>query len=153
MAQGYGQYTKAYQKAAVSTLDQKKMIVLLYDGAIKFLSIAMNKMNGGDAYEAHTNLIRGKSIVAELLASLDMDAGGDIAINLQRLYAYMFNTLIDANMKRDVNRVQEVIELLKQLREAWKAVESPKQASAGPGNADSAETAEQGRTSKINVRG
>jgi flagellar protein FliS len=153
MAQGYGQYTKVYQKAAVSTLDQKKMIVLLYDGAIKFLSIAMNKMNGGDAYEAHTNLIRGKSIVAELLASLDMDAGGDIAINLQRLYAYMFNTLIDANMERDVNRVQEVIELLKQLREAWKVVESPKQASAGPDNANSEQPAEQGRTSKINVRG
>ncbi len=153
MAQGYGQYTKVYQKAAVSTLDQKKMIVLLYDGAIKFLSIATNKMNGGDAYEAHTNLIRGKSIVAELLASLDMDAGGDIALNLQRLYAYMFNTLIDANLERDVKRVQEVIELLKQLREAWKVVESPKQASAGSNNADSAQPPAQGRTPKINVRG
>ena len=153
MAQGYGQYTKVYQKAAVSTLDQKKMIVLLYDGAIKYLSIAANKMIGGDAYEAHTNLIRGKSIVAELLASLDMDAGGDIALNLQRLYAYMFNTLIDANMQRNVELINEVIELLKQLREAWKVVDSPKQADAGQNQADSAQPAEPGRTSKINVRG
>ena len=153
MAQGYGQYTKVYQKAAVSTLDQKKMIVLLYDGAIKYLSIAANKMNGGDAYEAHTNIIRGKSIVAELLASLDMDAGGDIALNLQRLYAYMFNTLIDANMQRNVDLINEVIELLKQLREAWKVVDSPKQAAAGQNQANSDQPAEPGRTSKINVRG
>lgn len=155
MAQGYGQYTKAYQKAAVSTLDQKKMIVMLYDGAIKFLSIAVNKMNAGEAYEAHTNLIRGKSIVAELLASLDMDKGGDIAMNLQRLYAYMFNTLIDANMDRDVTRILEVVELLKQLREAWKVVESPKQSAnpAQPNQGAAAQPAAPGRLSKINVRG
>lgn len=152
MAQGYGQYTKVYQKAAVSTLDQKKMIVLLYDGAIKFLSIAANKMNGGDAYEAHTNLIRGKSIVAELLASLDMDAGGEIALNLQRLYAYMFNTLIDANLQRDVTRIQEVIELLKELREAWKFVETPKNEPVKPDKDGSAQPGA-GRMPKINVRG
>ena len=153
MAQGYGQYTKVYQKAAVSTLDQKKMIVLLYDGAIKFLSIAANKMNAGDAYEAHTNLIRGKSIVAELLASLDLNAGGEIALNLQRLYAYMFNTLIDANLQRDVSRVKEVIELLKQLREAWKVVEAPKQAGNPSNQAGEAEPGTSARMPKINLRG
>ena len=155
MAQGYGQYTKVYQKAAVSTMDQKKMIVLLYDGAIKFLSIAVNKMNAAEAYEAHTNLIRGKSIVAELLASLDMDNGGDIAMNLQRLYAYMFNTLIDANLERDVTRIQEVVELLKQLREAWKVVESPKQGANQPQlNQDAlAQPGAPGRMPKINVKG
>ena len=154
MAQGYGQYTKVYQKAAVSTLDQKKMIVLLYDGAVKFLSIAVNKMNAGETYDAHTNLIRGKSIVAELLASLDMDRGGEIAVNLQRLYAYMFNTLIDANLERDVARIQEVVELLKQLREAWKVVESPKQGEE-PAQRSQGATAQPGgsRIPKINVKG
>ena len=152
-AQGYRQYTKVYQKAAVNTLDQKKLIVLLYDGAVKYLSIAANKMKAGDAYEAHTNLVRGKSIVAELLASLDMDSGGDIALNLQRLYAYMFNTLIDANLDKDVSRIMEVVELLKQLRDAWKEVESPKQAAAVPGQPVDAQPGVPGRMPKINLRG
>ena len=74
MAQGYRQYAKVYQKSAVNTVDQKKLIVLLYDGAIKYLSFGVNRLNEGDAYEAHVNIIKGKSIVAELLASLDMEA-------------------------------------------------------------------------------
>jgi flagellar protein FliS len=150
MAQGYRQYTKVYQKAAVNTLDQKKLIVLLYDGAIKYLSIAANKMNGGDLYEAHTNLIRGKSIVAELLASLNMDAGGEIAENLQRLYAYMFNELIDANVEKDTKRIMGVVELLKQLREAWRTLQSPKQE---PQRQDEGGPGEPSPISKINVRG
>ncbi len=153
MTQGYRQYSKVYQKAAVTTVDQKKLIVLLYDGAIKFLSIAVNKLQAGDSYEAHTNLVRGKTIVAELLASLNMEKGGEIASNLQRLYAYMFNELIDANLHNDPLRVTHVIELLKQLRDAWKDLEAPKQAPAirqpsvpVPGNGPATQN-------KINLRG
>ena len=131
MTQGYRQYSKVYQKAAVNTVDQRKLIVLLYDGAIKFLSVAVNKIAEGDAYEAHTNLVRGKSIVAELLASLDMDRGGEIATNLQRLYAYMFNELIEGNLNKDSVRVVHVIDLLKELREAWKDLQGPKQNEPG----------------------
>jgi flagellar secretion chaperone FliS len=116
---GYGRYSQAYKKAAVSTVDQRKLIVMLYDGAIKFLTIATDKMTKGDAYEAHRNLIRGKSIIAELLASLNLDAGGEIARNLQRLYTYMFNELIEANLNNDVERVGLVIGLLKELRVGW----------------------------------
>lgn len=150
MAQGYRQYTKAYQKAAVNTLDQKKMIVLLYDGAIKYLSIAANKMNGADLYEAHTNLIRGKSIIAELLASLNMEAGGEIAENLQRLYAYMFNELIDANVEKNAERIVGVVELLKQLRDAWRALQAPRQE---PRRQGGGEPGVPGGLPKINVRG
>jgi flagellar protein FliS len=119
MLKGYGAYSQAYQKAAVNTVDQRKLILMLYDGAIKFLSHAVEKMGKGEAYEAHTHLIKGKSIIAELLASLNLDNGGDIARNLQRLYAYMFNELIDANLNKDPDRVQRVVHLLKELRTAW----------------------------------
>ena len=129
MTQGYRQYSKVYQKAAVNTVDQRKLIVLLYEGAIKFLTIAAIKMDGGEAYEAHTNLMRGKSIVAELLASLDMEQGGEIAANLQRLYAYMFNELIDANIERSTERIRSVVEMLKNLRDAWNNIQAPKSAS------------------------
>jgi flagellar secretion chaperone FliS len=119
MLKGYGAYSQAYQKAAVNTVDQRKLILMLYDGAIKFLTHAIEKMQKNDVYEAHTNLIRGKSIIAELLSSLNLDNGGDIARNLQRLYAYMFNELIDANLNKDPERVQRVVHLLKELRTAW----------------------------------
>jgi len=119
MLKGYGAYSQAYQKAAVNTVDQRKLILMLYDGAIKFLTHAMEHMHKREIYEAHTNLIKSKSIIAELLASLNLESGGDIARNLQRLYAYMFNELIDANLNRDPERVQRVVHLLKELRAAW----------------------------------
>ena len=120
---GYGRYSQAYKKAAVSTVDQRKLIIMLYDGAIKFLTMATDRMQKNDRYEAHKNLIRGKSIIAELLASLNMEQGGEIAQNLQRLYTYMFNELIEANLENDPNRVATIIELLRELRLGWKGLE------------------------------
>ena len=120
---GYGRYSQAYKKAAVSTVDQRKLIIMLYDGAIKFLAIAIEKMKKNDRYEAHKNLIRGKSIIAELLASLNLEEGGEIAQNLQRLYTYMFNELIEANLENDPDRVAAVIPLLKELRLGWQGLE------------------------------
>ncbi len=142
----YRRYTQAYQKAAVNTVDQKKLIVMLYDGAIKFLSLGIKSLEAQEYYEAHTNVIRGKSIIAELLASLDYENGGEIATNLQRLYAYMFNELIDANLNRDVNRLNHVLELLKELRTAWRGMQSPK-------GDDTSDAAQAGRTKPINLRG
>lgn len=145
---GYGRYSQAYKKAAVSTVDQRKLIIMLYDGAIKFLTFAVDKMEKADRYEAHKNLIRGKSIIAELLASLNMEQGGEIASNLQRLYTYMFNELIEANLENDTTRITKVVGLLKELRAGWQGIqESGKPEPKPPGNAGS------GRNHKsINMR-
>ena len=124
MVPGYGRYSQAYKKAAVSTVDQRKLILMLYSGAIKFLNIAIDKMELEDNYESHRNLIRGKSIIAELLASLNIDEGGEIARNLQRIYTYMFNELIEANLENDRERILRVIDLLKELRLGWEEMKS-----------------------------
>lgn len=151
MTQGYRKYSQAYQKAAVNTLDQRKLIVMLYDGAIKFLLAAASKLREGDYYESHTNMVKGKSVIAELLSTLNMEGGGDIAANLQRLYAYMFNELIDANLGKDAARVDRVVELLRELREAWKELPPPK----GPrqGSASPSVPGGPDRTKTVNVRG
>jgi flagellar protein FliS len=128
---GYGRYSQAYKKAAVSTVDQRKLIVMLYDGAIRFLTTAVERMRQQDIYEAHRNLIRGKSIIAELLASLNLEAGGEIARNLQRLYTYMFNELIEANLNNDPERVTQVAGLLKELRTGWQGVKAEPQDEPG----------------------
>ena len=147
---GYGRYSQAYKKAAVSTVDQRKLIVMLYDGAIKFLTIAIHRLDKGETYEAHRNLIRGKSIIAELLSSLNLDAGGEIARNLQRLYTYMFNELIEANLNQDVKRVEMVIGLLKELREGWQGIKSePDGGRSGPAKPTAAP---QRSTKNINIR-
>ena len=115
----YGNYQNAYKKAAVNTLDQNKLIIMLYDGAIKNASFAVEHIKSGEIEKVHNCLIKTKNIVTELMATLNMEQGGDIAKNLQSLYSYMFSQLIEANMEKKFEPVLVVIDLLKELRAAW----------------------------------
>ena len=120
----YGNYQNAYKKASVNTLDQTKLIIMLYDGAIKNASFAVEHMKSGQIEKVHDCLIKTKNIVTELMATLNMDRGGDIAKNLQSLYSYMFSQLIEANMNKKTEPVVIVIDLLKELRAAWTKINS-----------------------------
>jgi len=122
----YGNYQNAYKKASVNTLDQTKLIIMLYDGAIKNASFAVEHMKSGQIEKVHDCLIKTKNIVTELMATLNMDRGGDIANNLQSLYSYMFSQLIEANMNKKTEPVVVVIDLLKELRAAWTQINSKK---------------------------
>tara|TARA_B100000700_G_C14946960_1_gene809685 strand:+ start:870 stop:1334 length:465 start_codon:yes stop_codon:yes gene_type:complete len=115
----YGNYQNAYKKASVNTLDQNKLIIMLYDGAIKNATFAVEYMNAGDIEKVHNCLVKTKNIVTELMATLNLDQGGEIAKNLQSLYSYMFSQLIEANMEKKTEPVIVVIDLLKELRSAW----------------------------------
>ena len=66
---------------------------MLYDGAIKNATFAVEYMNSGDIENVHNCLVKTKNIVTELMATLNMDQGGEIAKNLQSLYSYMFNQI------------------------------------------------------------
>lgn len=121
-----GNYQNAYKKASVNTLDQTKLIIMLYDGAIKNASFAVEHMKSGQIEKVHDCLIKTKNIVTELMATLNMDRGGDIANNLQSLYSYMFSQLIEANMNKKTEPVVIVIDLLKELRAAWTQINSKK---------------------------
>ena len=122
----YGNYQNAYKKASVNTLDQTKLIIMLYDGAIKNASFAVEHMKSGQIEKVHDCLIKTKNIVTELMATLNMDRGGEIANNLQSLYSYMFSQLIEANMNKETEPVVIVIDLLKELRAAWTQINSKK---------------------------
>ena len=121
-----GNYQNAYKKASVNTLDQTKLIIMLYDGAIKNATFAVEHMKSGQIEKVHDCLIKTKNIVTELMATLNMDRGGDIANNLQSLYSYMFSQLIEANMNKKTEPVVVVIDLLKELRAAWTQINSKK---------------------------
>ena len=131
----YGNYQNAYKKASVNTLDQNKLIIMLYDGAIKNASFAVEHMKSEKIEKVHDGLIKTKNIVTELMATLNMDQGGDIAKNLQSLYNYMFSQLIEANMEKKPEPVIVVIDLLKELRAAWVQINSKKKSGATKQNA------------------
>ncbi len=108
-----------YKKTQISTANQGKLIVMLYDGAIKFLTIAVENMDPRTYDIANQNIIKAQDIITELLLSLNMRDGGEISQNLFNLYLYFKKTLLEANIKKDAAIVESVIKLLKDLRDAW----------------------------------
>ncbi len=131
----YSNYQNAYKKASVNTLDQNKLIIMLYDGAIKNANFAVEYMKSGEIEKVHDSLIKTKNIVTELLATLNMENGGEIAKNLKSLYSYMFSLLIEANMEKKSKPVLTVIDLLKELRGAWVQIREKKKPEEEKGNA------------------
>tara|TARA_B100000408_G_scaffold40156_1_gene30495 strand:+ start:1969 stop:2436 length:468 start_codon:yes stop_codon:yes gene_type:complete len=131
----YSNYQNAYKKASVNTLDQNKLIIMLYDGAIKNANFAVEYMKSGEIEKVHDSLIKTKNIVTELLATLNMENGGEIAKNLKSLYSYMFSLLIEANMEKKSKPVLNVIDLLKELRGAWVQIREKKKPEEKKGNA------------------
>jgi len=112
----------AYQDSAVTTQSKGRLIVLLYDGAIKFMKLAIKELEANN-YQAKGKYInKAQDIINELNAVLDMNAGGDIANNLRKLYSFMSNRLSEANIKRDPKMIREVIELMEELNQSWKAI-------------------------------
>ena len=112
----------AYQDSAVTTQSKGRLIVLLYDGAIKFMKLAIKELEAKN-YEAKGRYInKAQDIINELNAVLDMNAGGEIATNLRKLYCFMNKRLSEANIKRDPKMIREVIELMEELNQSWKAI-------------------------------
>jgi len=119
---------KSYQQTNVQTADQRTLIIMLYDGLIRFLRKARQKIDAGDIEGAHNYLVRSREIVAELLATLKPERGGEIGQNLKRLYSYAFDRIVEANLYKDPELVEEVIRIMNTLREGWttmKQVEVP----------------------------
>jgi len=113
---------QAYHNAAVTTQSKGRLIVLLYDGAIRFMKLAIKELEARN-YEAKGRYIgRAQDIINELNAVLDIDAGGEIAVNLRNLYCFMNRRLAEANTRRDPQMIREVITLMEELNQSWRAI-------------------------------
>jgi len=108
-----------YKQTQITTANQGKLIVMLYDGAIKFLNIAIDNMNPKTYDVVNNNIIKAQDIITELLLSLNMEEGGEVAQNLFSLYMYFKRQLLEANIKKDPEIIKHIIKLLKELRDAW----------------------------------
>jgi len=119
---------QAYRDSAVLTASPEQLVVMLYDGAVRFLRQAQIAMGDGSWVQGFEKLSRAEAIIDELLATLNMDTG-EIAERLQAIYVFCKRTLIEARIQRDAEKVGHVVALVADLREAWARL--AEQAAAG----------------------
>ena len=108
-----------YKTTQISTATPGQLVVMLYEGAIKFCKLAKMGIEQKNVQTANNNLIKVQNIVQELKLGLDMKAGGEIAKTLDSLYEYMLRRLVEANIKKDAIIISEVQSSLEELKEAW----------------------------------
>lgn len=111
-----------YQDVAITTQSRGRLVVMLYDGAIKFLKLAINELNTGKMDAKGLYINKASDIINELNTVLDMETGGEVAANLRKLYVFMIRQLHTANIKKDSQMIEEVIKLLEELNQGWKAI-------------------------------
>lgn len=118
-ATGSQNQVERYRQAHIETATPERLIVMLYDGAVKYLNFALQTLNQDDREGVHLNLLKAQAIILELMAVLDMDLGGELAVNLHNLYDYMYRQLVQANLEQQPQKIEEVLKLLAPLRSAW----------------------------------
>ena len=126
---------RQYQQAQVETASPTQLILLLYDGTIRFCSLGLEALQARNYEEKHNYLIKAQRIVSELMVSLNREAGGEVAQNLFNLYVFTHEQLVRANMEDDDALLKNAIQTLSDLRESWAEVDrlqSRGQASGSP---------------------
>ncbi len=109
----------AYDAVGTTTADPGQLIVLLFDGAIRFLREAQHALGRGDIASFARRQSRAHAIIAELAASLDRESGGEIASNLDRLYGFMLRHLAEGLVERSAAHLERVVRLLGELRDGF----------------------------------
>ncbi len=109
-----------YSNNRVLTASPAELVLMLYDGAIKFCNIAIAAIEEKNPQKAHTNIIKVEKIVDHFRMTLDMSY--PVAEDFERVYTYLSQRLIEANMKKDAGILREVCEHLRSMRDTWKEV-------------------------------
>ena len=115
-AEGYN----AYLRSKVMTATPAELTLMLYEGAIKFVNKAIMSIEKDDVMGAHNNLMKTQRIIEELRASLDHKY--PVAKEFDTVYEYILRRLVEANIKKDKDILEEVLEHLRTMRDTWKEV-------------------------------
>ncbi len=123
----YNNPYQAYQKTQVMTSRPDKVLLLLYEGAIRFTKLASQKTREKNIPEKGKYISKALAIISELMNTLDHESGGALAADLENLYMFMMDKLIDANIKNNADDCEAVEKLLTTLYGAWKdVIENPR---------------------------
>ena len=109
----------AYKNNAVNYASKEQLLLMLVEGAVKFCKIARQAIVDKDVKKAHDALVRTQDIFSELMVSLDTTQG-EWAEQLFRVYAFIKEKLIEANMRKDVEIIDEILPLIEDINETWK---------------------------------
>jgi flagellar protein FliS len=113
----------SYRRVATETATPGQRVAMLYDGAIRFLERALAGFQADDPLDRnltiHNNIVRARDILHELNACLNLEAGGELAAALRRVYLYSDWRLEESNRRKDPAGIREIAERLTLLREAW----------------------------------
>lgn len=111
-------YTQ-YQNTQVISATPEKILVMLYDGAIRFSRIALDMMGKKDMAGKGVYISKALAIVSELMSTLNHEVGGDISRNLEQLYVYLIGEFTEANVNNSAQSLENAINILSILRSAW----------------------------------
>ena len=113
----------AYRVNAVNSAAPENLVVMLYDGAIRFLGAAIRAFDHEDPLDfnlnIHENITKTQAIVRELNHALDLENGGELAQSLSGLYVYFDNRLQEANINKNKEIIEEILQRISDLRDAW----------------------------------
>ena len=119
---GLASYGEVSVQAGTAYADSVQLIQMLFDGLIDSLAAAEGQIERKEIQAKGESLSRATRIILGLQGSLDLEKGGEIAANLADLYGYCTRRLMHANLKNDVDAVQEVKRLISEIRDAWSQV-------------------------------
>ena len=118
----YSNGIQMYRKTNVTTADPKRLVLMCYEGAIDSLKIGKQKLTDNDYEGKGKHIAKARDIIYELKASLNFEKGENIARNLDSLYNYMLRRITEVDLGQDLQALEEVIEMLEELKSAWEAI-------------------------------
>lgn len=118
MAFGGNAYN-VYKNNSVNYASKEQLLLMLLDGAVKFSKMARQGILDKDIMKAHANIVKTEDIFIELMATLDLNLGGDWAKNVYNIYQFIVDNLAKANMKKDMKILDETIILIEDIRNTW----------------------------------
>ncbi len=109
-----------YNNSKILTASPAELTLMLYEGAIKFCNIAVVAIEHKDIEKAHTNIIKAQKIIDYFRQTLDMKY--EVAKDFDRVYTYLERRLVEANIRKDAEILEEVLTHLRSMRDTWKEV-------------------------------
>ncbi len=110
----------AYQNNKVNTATPGELTLMLYEGAIKFCNIAINGINENNITKANQNLLKAERIITHLRSTLDFKYS--VSKDFDHIYSYVYDGLVQANIKKDVEKIEEIVGVIREMRDTWKEV-------------------------------
>lgn len=110
----------AYKNNAIQTASPAELTLMLYEGAIKFANIAILAIENDDIQKAHDNIVKTENIIMEFRSTLDRKY--PVWEDFERVYDYIYRRLVEANIKKDKEILEEALGYIREMRDTWKEV-------------------------------